>query len=592
MIKKLFVIILGLFLFIGTINGQNNLCEAADPFCSGQNYTFPAGVNAGTAQAGPDYGCLFTQPNPAWYYMQVDQSGNITINMQSAPLVDIDFICYGPFNSLTGACNNLTAGNTVDCSYSSAAIETCVIPNATTGQFYLLLITNFSNAVCDISFSQTNFNQPGAGSTDCSIVAPAVGNNGPICEGDTLELYSATIINAVSYNWYGPNGFTASSQNVTIPNATMQHYGQYMLIVSDGFDEDTTYTTVQINQVPEVSFVANNICDSTYALFNSTVILDSGFVATYDWTFGIPPVGTSTVADPTFLFPGPGTYPVGLIVATDRGCVDTAIGIINIYPKPQAMFNATLLESCNPLCPGLTDGSTIGQPSTINSWQWYIDNQSFSTTQNPAECILQPGQYDVTLIVTSEKGCKDTMRVLNLLTSHGIPSAEFFVDDEIPNTVISIPFISNTNFAVSWQWDFGDGNTSTLQNPYHEYADTGRYCVTLIATSAFGCADTSTACLYYYQDFFLYIPNAFTPNADGLNDVFQIIGGGIVEMDMRIFNRWGQEIFYTDKADGGWNGMLNNNTVFSPQGVYSYRIEAKDIYGEDHLLLGKVTLMK
>ncbi|HRH10926.1 MAG TPA: hypothetical protein PLU73_05405, partial [Bacteroidia bacterium] len=130
------------------------------PFCTGNQsgLTFPATVNGPPAQPGPDYGCLMTQPNPAWYYLQVSQSGNLVIliegQINNQPGQDVDFICWGPFASLAGICNSLTANNTIDCSYSPSPTETCNIPNGIVGEYYMVLITNFSNVQQNIVFTQ------------------------------------------------------------------------------------------------------------------------------------------------------------------------------------------------------------------------------------------------------------------------------------------------------------------------------------------------------------------------------------------------------------------------------------------------------
>ena len=154
-------------------------CIRSAPFCGSAAYTFPAGTtgNAEPPHNGcPAYGCLGSQPAPAWYFMEVDTAGNIIISMYSTPSRDIDFIYWGPFTSPTGACPQsngdcgLTSDKIVDCSYSPSSTETCHIYNAQVGQFYTLLITNYSRQNCNITFQQTNYGQPGAGSTTCNIV--------------------------------------------------------------------------------------------------------------------------------------------------------------------------------------------------------------------------------------------------------------------------------------------------------------------------------------------------------------------------------------------------------------------------------------
>ncbi len=153
---------------------QNDYCSNALPFCTGTTYNFPAGVNSGTGEVGPNYGCLATQPNPAWYYMLVDDSGPIEFHISTNPNYDVDFVCWGPFTSPTTPCtSNLTAtcsscpnntddstfypsGNLVDCSFSVSVQEDCHIPGAIAGQYYIIMITNYSNIACNIIFEQTN----------------------------------------------------------------------------------------------------------------------------------------------------------------------------------------------------------------------------------------------------------------------------------------------------------------------------------------------------------------------------------------------------------------------------------------------------
>ena len=150
---------------------ENNMCEFADPFCTDNGmYEFPAGVNAGSGESGPDYDCLYTQPNPAWYYMRIGAPGEMDIHMYSTPEVDIDFCCWGPFDDPTTPCPyGLTDDKVVSCSYSTSWTEHCMIPaSAQTGEYYILVITNYSNQPCNINFSMV----AGNGSTDCGILPP------------------------------------------------------------------------------------------------------------------------------------------------------------------------------------------------------------------------------------------------------------------------------------------------------------------------------------------------------------------------------------------------------------------------------------
>ena len=159
---------------LGLVRAQGLQCASAEPFCTDAGVTFPAGTNQTSAPSGNDYGCLATQPNPAWYFLRIDDPGPIDIILTNSNSEDIDFILWGPFpNSTTalGQCGSLTSGDTVDCSYSPYSVEEVNIPNAQTGEVYILLITNYSGNPTDISADQINVG-PNSGSTDCGILLP------------------------------------------------------------------------------------------------------------------------------------------------------------------------------------------------------------------------------------------------------------------------------------------------------------------------------------------------------------------------------------------------------------------------------------
>src|SRR5690606_22246437 len=116
------------------------------------------------------YGCLASTPNPVWYFMEIDQPGNLDIHISQTNTngsgIDVDFVLWGPFTSLSSGCNSLSSSNIVDCSYSTAAQEDANISNAQTGQVYIMLLTNYSDSQGNITFSQTG----GAGTTNCNVL--------------------------------------------------------------------------------------------------------------------------------------------------------------------------------------------------------------------------------------------------------------------------------------------------------------------------------------------------------------------------------------------------------------------------------------
>src|SRR5687768_6363534 len=206
-----FLLIAPAIFFTTSGYSQNALCTDMEPICTDLGLTFTAGtggVNVVTAFPTNNYGCMWTGPNPSWYYLEVDIAGNIDMTLVAGS--DIDFVCWGPFADYTTAlanCGNL--GNApgsdvvIDCGISPSATEYINIPAATVGQVYVILIANFASIVQDLTLSQTG----GTGGTDCSIVNPepcvsdpgsfVVEKNGSLtsapvylCEGDDFEIIS------------------------------------------------------------------------------------------------------------------------------------------------------------------------------------------------------------------------------------------------------------------------------------------------------------------------------------------------------------------------------------------------------------------
>ena len=232
-------------------NGQTS-CGTAQPFCTGTNYTFPASTNT-SPPTGANFGCLGTQPNPAFYFMEIDNPGNITLSLSSAPANDIDFICWGPFTNPATMCNQLTAANIEDCSYSASSTETCQINSASTGDYYVLLITNYSNNACNINFSQTG----GSATTNCCILGGDAGDDNAlnICDTDPQFNMWNQLLGTPDNGgvWYNTT-WAATGSNFD-PSSWVS--GTYAYVVpgsSPACPDDTSFLTVNINPTPILNF--------------------------------------------------------------------------------------------------------------------------------------------------------------------------------------------------------------------------------------------------------------------------------------------------------------------------------------------------
>ncbi len=242
------------------------ICSLSIAFCTGTDYSFPTSVNNPPAPIGPDYGCLSTQPNPVWYYLRIDNPGSLNIEIAS-DCGDVDYAAWGPYSQIMCDATELTAagnpggggnynqsyGNLVDCAYSTDDIEYLDIPNALAGEYYMVMINNYANCDGIISFGMIS----GTGSTDCSIVAPPVSNNGPLCVGQDIELSVNYPVSNTTYSWTGPNGFTSILMEPVILNATPANSGTYSLVITvDGVTSDPETTDVVVSNPTPTTAVA------------------------------------------------------------------------------------------------------------------------------------------------------------------------------------------------------------------------------------------------------------------------------------------------------------------------------------------------
>ena len=393
---------------------DNATCETAFPFCTDNGaYNFPAGVNSGSpcgstynascddpykcsGTPGQSTNCLSTAPNPAFYYMRIDEPGNLNIYMYSTPQVDIDFDCWGPFHDINTACDLLSCSNIVDCSYSTAATENCHINNAEHGQYYILLITNYSNDPCNI-----NFENIGTGTTDCGILPPLVENDGPYCEGQTIHL-TARGQPGTTFSWVGPNGFTSTEQNPIIPNCTLDMAGEYICTITLGNQSSNNVTIVEIYQQATPSFTATTVCQGEATDFAGTA--SGSNVAIYEWDFGDD--GTGSGQNVSHTYAAAGTYEVTLTVAAEDGsCPGEITQTVTVNAQPVADAGP---DQSLPYPGTSAQLSGTGGGSGFN-YHWEPANMVVNpNNQNTQTVTLYDTQCYVLTVTNPQGGCLST----------------------------------------------------------------------------------------------------------------------------------------------------------------------------------------
>ncbi|MCC6371278.1 MAG: gliding motility-associated C-terminal domain-containing protein [Bacteroidia bacterium] len=331
--KNLIVLI---FVVVAYYAGAQTTCQTAQPFCAGgvSGVTFPATTGSTTAGPGPNYGCLGTQPNPAWYYLQIGNSGSLDIliqgvtTSQAGPGQDVDFICWGPFNSLAGICNSLTAANTIDCSYSASYTETLNIVSGVTGQYYLVLITNFANVPQNILFSQFG----GTGDTNCGLVT----SNTTICQGGTVAITTNTPsgLSNVVYSLM-PGNYTSNTPTFIVSPTVTTSYSIFATGVNtvNATLTQSATSNVTVNPVPvSAPTLTNTTCTSNTSAINlALTFIPTNASPTYTISWSTIPNGINSSTQTSVngvITPGP--YSATITAA--GGC--KTIANFSVLPKP------------------------------------------------------------------------------------------------------------------------------------------------------------------------------------------------------------------------------------------------------------------
>ncbi|MDH3709592.1 MAG: PKD domain-containing protein [Cyclobacteriaceae bacterium] len=383
--------------------------------------------------------------------------------------------------------------------------------------------------------------------------------------------------------------FTYTFQN----NTTAPIDYQVSLTVENALGcTDTKMETITAYPQLQPSFTVNPY---SQILPNSTVNITDTSPANnwnYRWDFGDGNFSTDPNTN-AYTYATFGQYIITLEVTDPNtnciGIYQDSIEIIAIPPVVDFLYDVS--NGCAPHTVNFTNMSQYASPGTY-FWD-FGDGIGTSRQQNPTYTYYDPGIYTVSLSASNELDTTVVERKDFIIEVYPESRANFDIRPEVvflPGEEIRA--VNRSEGAESYFWDFGDGNTSTEFEPTHRYERAGEYDVTLIATNQYGCNDTLTIEKAVFADDggkFL-IPNTFTPNGDGKNDVFVPEVFGVVNFHMEIYDRWGELLFVTDDQNNGWDGYYKGR--LSTQDVYVYKLKMKFLSGNSVVRTGDVTLLR
>ena len=299
---------------------------------------------------------------------------------------------------------------------------------------------------------------------------------------------SAVSTGAVTgWDWTFGNGAIANSQNPANTYVADGTFDITLTATTDHACTDAVTQTITVHPLPVADFTNTTVCAQIEMDYTDVSVVTSGTIANWQWYFGD---GITDVAqNPSHDFTTGGTYSSSLVVTTALGCEDSIAIDVIAYPKPDAEFAAT--DACLNEENIFIDQSTV-TGSNVNSWEWdFGDVSGTSAVQNPTYMFGTSGLFTVELISTTVDGCLDTIE--HDVHVFDLPVADFTFTNICEDDSVQFSDVSTipSGAITDWEWDFGNGNASTLQLvPHQIYPVDAFYPVSLIVSSGFGCSDT------------------------------------------------------------------------------------------------------
>jgi gliding motility-associated-like protein len=458
----------------------------------------------------------------------------------------------------------------------------------------------------------------GAGCSDIDPVTVTInplpvsdaGTDLVICTGSSGPI-GAPAVAGFTYLWTPATGLSSAAD--ANPNVTLTNISSAPV--------STTYTVTTTNSatgcvsidsvVVTVNIVATANAGSTQAVCAGTSLTLAGAVGGSvsggTWSGGAGTFSPNNTTLNAVYTPTSAEYASGSITLTLTSddpagpCTFASSSVtFNFYQNPVVDFSVNDPSGCPVHCGIFTDFSTVAAGDAIVSWNWdFGDGSPDSTTQNTSHCYSVTGFYDVTLTVTNNHGCQSDSTQVQMVEVFPVPVAEFVASPNPASVLDPEVTLNNASSSdvIAWTYYFGDGDSiaPNVSSPVHMYPSSGPavYTATLMVENSDGCRDTVQHPVEIGPEFTFFIPNAFTPNGDGVNDFFFGQGIGIIEYDIWIFDRWGNMIYHGDNIDTSrWDGRANNGKEVAQQDVYVWKVKLKDVFDKKHNYIGTVTLVK
>lgn len=486
------------------------------------------------------------------------------------------------------------------------------------GVIYQALCANCGR---DVSFPTTpGVWSPSNGSSECNLAAVKIAFNlsgvvGSVrasiggvprdtsgCVPLTVD-FTDTIALGKKYIWnFGDGSDEAVTTDPNISH-TFNAVGNYSVrLVSIDSSKcnvaDSAYTTIRVRTDKVImGFTPKKLlpCQSAnYEFTNTSYVTPSGRGFTdssFTWYFGdnTPPVvaGNNVI---THSFPSTGVYEVRLVL-TDTGFCNAPDSFkisLRIASNLKAQFQIPP-TGCAPYNAVFNNISEGGQ-----QFFWDFGDSSLTSTEtSPMHLYAAPGTYTIKLRAVDSATCNNVDTTSTTIVVGSKPTASFSYTPNPPKENTAVDFTNSSIGATRYLWQFEEGETlptTSQANVQHIYNSTGTFNTCLLAANNFGCEDTTCQTIVARITPLIDVPNAFTPNGDGINDKVMVRGFGITKLTWKIYNRWGQLVFETNDRTQGWDGRYKG--AIQPKEVYHYVLAAHYSDNTTYEKKGDITLLR
>jgi len=386
--------------------------------------------------------------------------------------------------------------------------------------------------------------------------------------------FTSTTFGGTFYEYDFGDGNTANGANVsnTYTNTGADPDLYTVTLISESFQlcADTFMMDIIVAPQPESSFILSSTESCSFPVLVQATNM-SQWANGYEWY--INGAMETTENNPDFVFDAVGEYEIELIATNQYDCEHTSEVEFIVHPVPELSISALPLDGCVDLFVNFQSQNT-GAP--VSQYLWDFGDGGTGLGPNPTYTYDNAGTFDVTLIGITDAGCTDTLEVEDYVQAFALPIANFtFTPDETTIYDPTFTFYDNSFNAYSYLWSFGDGSTSPLENIQHTYAQAGTYSINLTVWSDQGCEDESFGVVQVEDLFNIYVPNAFTPDDDGINEVFkpEISGTAFIERyHFQVFDRWGTVVFDTHDPDQAWTGNIREGEYYAKDDAYNWTV--------------------